>query len=255
LKSLTPEQELADFLIMRGHCLEDNGWIAKACDSYKAACQLTPHDLINRAFWEHAELVRDRLIERQTLLDYFGPDVPLPFGCFPRHVLRQMASDMLFAEVEYTNRINQLEQQRFEAKLQSRLKAGRPNGRNLSHQNLGIPTANRHQPASFPNQNGNARFDPTGLPIPPILGGMPPDFPMISGLMNLGSPFPPAAELICTTLPAKLLRTVDPQRLAIRRQEAVAIAKSLPPGIQITQPIRLHLLAPKKPESIQQSSY
>ena len=104
LKSLTPEQELADFLVMRGHCLEDNGLFEKACDSYNVACQLTPNDLINRAFLEHAELVRDRAIERQTFLDYYGPDVPLPFGCFPQHILRKMASEMLFAEVEKTNR-------------------------------------------------------------------------------------------------------------------------------------------------------
>lgn len=253
LKSLTPEQELADFLVMRGHCLEDNGWIAKACDSYKAACQLTPNDLINRAFWEHAELVRERLIERQTLLDYFGPDIPLPFGCFPRHVLRQMASDMLFAEVKFTNRINRLERERFEAKMQSRMQTGRPNARHPSHQIPGVPTGNRHLPPSFPTQNWNAGLDVTGSPIPPAITGMPVGFPTIAGFMNVSSPFAPAAEMIGTTLPAKLLRAVDPQRMAIRRQEAIAICKSLPPGIQITQPNRLLLVTRKKSESIQQS--
>ena len=109
LQSLSPEAELADFLVLRGHCLEDNGWIGKACESYRAACKLTPDDLINRAFWEHAESVREMRIERQTLIDYFGPDVPLPFGFFPRHVLRQLAAEMAGAECDYSNRMNKLE--------------------------------------------------------------------------------------------------------------------------------------------------
>lgn len=254
LNSLTPEQELADFLVMRGHCLEDNGWIGKACDSYKAACQLTPNDLINRAFWEHAELVRDRLIEQQTLLDYFGPDVPLPFGCFPRHVLRQMASDMLRTEAEFTNRMNQLERERFKAKIQSRIQAGRPTARHPSNQIPGVQTANRHLPPSFPNLNWNAGLDATGLPNPPALGGLQLGLPTIPGLTNVGSPFAPLAGIIGATLPEKLLRAVDPQRLAMRRQEAIAISKSLPPAIQIKQPHRLLLVTPKKPESNQHSS-
>lgn len=35
LKSLTPEEEVAVFLALRGHCLEDNGWLGKACDVYR----------------------------------------------------------------------------------------------------------------------------------------------------------------------------------------------------------------------------
>jgi len=85
LKSLTPAEELADFLVLRGHCLEDNRWLGKACEAYRWSCRLAPSSPLNRAFWEHAELLRDRVLEQQTLLDYFGADVTLPFGYFPRH--------------------------------------------------------------------------------------------------------------------------------------------------------------------------
>jgi hypothetical protein len=75
LKSLTAEQEVAAFLALRGHCLEDNGRLAKACEVYRWACRLAPHDPHFQAFLEHAEIVRER---RVPLLSRFGSAVLLP---------------------------------------------------------------------------------------------------------------------------------------------------------------------------------
>lgn len=55
LKSLTMEEEVAAFLALRGHCLEDNRWIGKACEVYRWACRLAPNDPHYQAFREHTE--------------------------------------------------------------------------------------------------------------------------------------------------------------------------------------------------------
>lgn len=44
LKSLSPAEELASFLVTRGECLADNGRIAEAIDAYRWACRLAPND-------------------------------------------------------------------------------------------------------------------------------------------------------------------------------------------------------------------
>jgi hypothetical protein len=44
LRSLTPAEELAGFLLTRGDCLTDNGRLAEACQAYDWARQLAPHD-------------------------------------------------------------------------------------------------------------------------------------------------------------------------------------------------------------------
>ena len=190
LKSLPPEAELADFLVLRGHCLEDNGWTGRACEVYRAACELAPNDLINRAFWEHAESVRQHYIERQTLLDYFGPDVPLPFGYFPRHALQQMAAEMSWAECEYSNRMNELRRQQEKAKFAALIRRAMPNARGVGdrHQMPGMPT---FPPAPFPStQNPMAQMG-IGMPgIPHSFGfeGFPAN-PSIPEVMGIGSPF------------------------------------------------------------------
>jgi|GEM_PF-1573240 len=246
LKSLSLEEELADFLVMRGHCLEDNRWIGKACDAYRGACQLTPNNVVNRAFWEHAESVRDRIIERQTLLDYFGPDVPLPFGYFPRHVLRQMAAGMAMADCEYSNRMNALEQIRRDAQFQSQIQMARPNPQGAGHRWPGVsayPT-----PISPPPQNsiGQIGFGLYGFPNSPGFDGVP-EASMIPPFVGIGSPFSPATNPDAGSMSARLLQSVAPRRLMQRRREAVAMCRSLPAGAVIKQPGRL-LLAPTQPK-------
>jgi len=244
LNSISPETEFADFLVLRGHCLEDNGWIGKACDVYRAACRLTPNDLINRAFWEHAESVRQHLIERQTLLDYFGPDVPLPFGYFPRHVLQQMAAEMAMADCEYTNRMNAIQQAEREARLQSQM--ARPNARGAAHR---WPDAPTHPTSAFPpmhNPIGQVGAGIPGFPHSPGFGGVPQASTM-PPFIGIGSPFSSFPNPNVGSLPAKLLSTVDPGRLMHRRQEVVAICRSLPAGAVVKQPNRL-LLAPTQPK-------
>jgi hypothetical protein len=234
LKSLTPANELASFLVLRGHCLEDNGQIAKACEVYKASCRWAPADPLYRAFWEHAELVYQWLIEQLTLRDYFGPDVPLPFGYFPRHVLRQMASEMEQAMFHYHRQMNEIAQRG--CRLRPDTGASSP-----------FP---QHSP--WPWQQPPP-LDVCGLPIPPGMAGM-------SGLpgsaMPHGVPFgvPQQAQIDVGSMPARLLRTVDPQRLAMRRQEAVSICQSLPKGISIRQPIRLQLIPPKPTKTLPTTS-
>ena len=242
LNSISPETEFADFLVLRGHCLEDNGWIGKACDAYRAACQFTPNDLINRAFWEHAESVRQHLIERQTLLDYFGPDVPLPFGYFPRHVLQQRAAEMAMADCEYSNHLNALEYERQQARLRLQRQMAMPKARGAGHRG---PGASVHAAPSFPsipNPMEQMGFGMPGFPHSPGFGGVPSTSAM-PPFIGIGSPFSTVQAPNVGSLPAKLLRTVNPGRLMQRRQEAVAICRSLPPGAVIKQPIRL-LLAP-----------
>jgi hypothetical protein len=249
LNSISPEKEFADFLVLRGHCLEDNGWIGKACDAYRAACQFTPNDLINRAFWEHAESVRQHFIEQQTLLDYFGPDVPLPFGYFPRHVLQHMAVEMAMADCEYTNRMNALERERQEARFQSQMQMARPNARGAAHRWPGAPV----YPASpFPpihNPMGQMGVEMPGFPHSPDFGGVP-STTVMPPFIGIGSPFSSFPNPNVGSLPAKLLRTVDPGRLMQRCQEAVAICRSLPPGAVIKQPNRMLLTPTQSKQNI-----
>src|SRR5262249_32813412 len=50
LKSLTPAEELAEFLASRGHCLLDNGRIEEAQVAYAAAHRLAPQSKLLFAF-------------------------------------------------------------------------------------------------------------------------------------------------------------------------------------------------------------
>lgn len=218
LQSLTPEEEIADFLVMRGHCLEDNGRIAEACEAYRLSCVLDPKDVIYRAFWEHAELVRQRLIERQILLDYFGPDIPLPFGYFPRHVLQQMASEMGRVECEHFNRVNQAHHARFHP---------------IAPNNTGTPVL--YPNFLIPHSSHNV---PTDLPILFGLAGLSPAIPTVA---DTGFLFGADSQI----LPAKLLRILDPGRLTIRRQEAIALVQSVPTGSSINHPDRRLLVPPQ----------
>lgn len=45
LRSLTPREELAAFLVLRGMCLEDHDRRLDAIQAYEWACQLVPHDV------------------------------------------------------------------------------------------------------------------------------------------------------------------------------------------------------------------
>ena len=242
LNSISPETEFADFLVLRGHCLEDNGWIGKACDAYRAACQFTPNDLINLAFWEHAESVRQHLIERQTLLDYFGPDVPLPFGYFPRHVLQQLAAEMAGAYCDYINRMNAIQQAEREARFQSQMQMARPNGLGVPHRK---PGATFYPASAFPPNPIQMRQMSAGLPGSPHSPGIRgiPQAPTMSPFNGIGLPFSSIPNPDVGSLPAQLLRIVDPGRLMQRRQEAVKLCNSLPPDVLIKHPNRL-LLAP-----------
>lgn len=52
LKSLTPEEELSEFLSMRGFCLLSNERLLEAIKCFKCACRLVPHNTIRHAFLE-----------------------------------------------------------------------------------------------------------------------------------------------------------------------------------------------------------
>ena len=222
LKSLTPAEEIADFLVMRGHCLEDNGRLAEACDAYRLACRLAPKDVINPAFFENANRMRQRMIERRILLDYFGPDVPLPFGYFPHHVLQMMAAEMGRTKLEYDNRMNQAHHERFHP---------------MTPRTLGRPPV-KHFPV--PQTLHNPPI-PVGFGLPPGLVGIIPGIP--SPITNPGFMFTGDGQ----TFPAELLQVLDPHRLAARRQQAIAIRESMPKGRIIQQPNRIHLLPPNAP--------
>lgn len=249
LKSLTPAEETAAFLALRGHCLEDTGRIAKACEAYCSSSRLAPTDRIYRAFWEHAELVRERLIERQTLLDYFGPEVPLPFGYFPRHVLRRIAAEMAFAECQHSNRMRRLEREQFDARFQSQMNGGK-SIKQPAHQTPDIPLATPDSASSITHWQMQPGFDAIGIPMP-LPGAQ--SVPYLPGTIGINPGFPLIRGSDVDSLPAKVLRTVDPQRLAMRRQEAVAITKSLPRGVPLRQPNRRLLVPPNKPRPLELS--
>jgi hypothetical protein len=244
LKSLTPEQEVAAFLALRGHCLEDIRFVGKACEVYRWSCRLAPGDPHYEAFLDHADSVRDRLIEEQTLRDYFGPDVPLPFGYFPRHVLRKMASDMILAETELFNQQNRAAQAQLAAVQRIDNRAVKPHQTGFAHQPPGAPQPWLGAPIPPDHGSSHSGFDACGLPIPPgIAAGMGvaphPMYSDVSSFFGMPSKF--------DNLPARLLQQISSQQLAARRQEAVAISRALPPGIVIQQP-RRPLLTP--PETI-----
>ena len=251
LRSLTPAEELAGFLMLRGHCLEDNGWIGKAMEAYGWSCRLSPSNLIYQAFRKHAEVVHDRILEKQTLQDYYGSDVPLPFGYFPRHVLRQMAAEMAFADCEHFNRTQRLEREQFEARFQSQIQRGRSQLGPAAYQLPDTPTKNPNWPPA--TGKFHAGFGTTGLSTPPGIASIP-GVPFPHRLTGVSSAFPLASASGFDFLSAKTLRAVDPQRLAMRRQEVVAITKSLPDGAVIRQPGRPLLAPPKTFQSIQPSN-
>ena len=56
LKSLTPREELADFLASRGHCLHDNGRLEEAREAYAAARAVMPQSRAYRGFLRMTEL-------------------------------------------------------------------------------------------------------------------------------------------------------------------------------------------------------
>lgn len=78
-----------------------------------------------------------------------------------------------------------------------------------------------------------------------------PGVPTFPSMMGVNSPFASVPNNVGTTLSAKMLASVDPQKLAVRRQEAVAIAKSLPKGVVLKQPSRILLVPPIKPQTIE----
>ena len=55
LVSMTPAEELSDFLVSRGHCLLDNGYTQEARDAYGAAVRLNPAVRHYRGFLAEAE--------------------------------------------------------------------------------------------------------------------------------------------------------------------------------------------------------
>ncbi len=200
-----------------------------------------------QAFLEHAETVHERLIEEQTLRNYFGPDVPLHFGYFPRHVLQKMASDMALAETEFTRRSRQAEQEQREALGRWQHRGMKWRLSSAPHQEVFIPWDTPH-PSSFNPQSG---LDGTGLPIPP---GIPQATGVQTHPMYSAIPFQCATHGDLEHLPARLLRLVHPQRFALRRQEAAAISRALPPGPTIQQPRRPSLTPPDEVPYIQQDT-
>ncbi len=227
LKSLSPEEEVAAFLALRGHCLEDNRRLGKACEVYHWARRLSPNDPHFQAFLEHAEIVRQRLIEEQTLRDYFGPDVPMPVGYFPRHVLRKLASDMRLAETEWYNQRSREAQAHLAAIQRIDSRRMKPHQLGFAHQRPGVPQPWLGMPVPptpmpFRPDPANATWT-GGVPSHPLLSA----FPSPAGTMG---------EL--DHLPARILQQVHPRRGAVRRQEAIAISRGLPPGMAIQQPRR-----------------
>jgi len=240
LKSMSPEEEVAAFLALRGHCLEDNRQLGKAIEVYQWACRLSPRDPHYQAFLNHACQVHDRILEERTLRDYFGPDVPLPFGYFPRQVLRRMASEMLLAEVQLYDQQNRAAQAQLAAVQNINSRGMKPHQFGFAHQRPGASQPWLGTPVPPVPDVSHPGMDAMGLPIPQGMasgmGVMP--HPMYSSAF---SPFGVAGNF--DHLPARLLRNSQPQRLAARRQEAVAMSRGLPPGITIQQP-RRPLLSP-----------
>jgi hypothetical protein len=62
LKSLTPREELAEFLATRGYCLQANNRVQEAIDAFKEASRLAPH---NRHFAASYSALRLHLFMRQ----------------------------------------------------------------------------------------------------------------------------------------------------------------------------------------------
>lgn len=52
LKSLTPREELSEFLAMRANCLRRNGRLRDAIEVYTAACRLAPHNIVRKTIWQ-----------------------------------------------------------------------------------------------------------------------------------------------------------------------------------------------------------
>lgn len=189
----------------------------------------------------------ERLIEEQTLRDYFGPNVPLPFGYYPRHVLRRMASEMILAQGAYLDRQQRAEKQRQEA-------MDRWQHRGMKWRPFGSTDAEEFVPwnTPFPNPpTSQLGVDATGLPIPP---GIAMATGAIAHPMFSAFPSPAGTRGQHEHLPARILQHVDPYQFATRRQEAVAISRSLPPGITIRQPRRPSLTPPDKTPRIKHDS-
>ncbi len=71
LRSLTPAQELAGFLVSRGECLADNGRLAEAIQAYRWACAIAPGD--ERYEW-HLRRYSNRLTEDHRRAIEYGEE-------------------------------------------------------------------------------------------------------------------------------------------------------------------------------------
>lgn len=66
LKSLSSREELALFLVERGHCLLENLQVDEALKAYWAACELDDNDPFHRCSWQMATLIHRALDESKT---------------------------------------------------------------------------------------------------------------------------------------------------------------------------------------------
>ncbi|MBI5761119.1 MAG: hypothetical protein HZA46_21555 [Planctomycetales bacterium] len=238
LKSLSPQEELASFLSLRGHCLFDHQRIGDARVVYHWSRLLAPNDPHYESFYQHSEFVRDRLLEERTLRDYYGPDVPLPFGLFPRYVLRKMAADMLVAihhhsEALQTAEMKRQEQQR--EQLQQMMMPRRIGAGGVVYQIEHLPNGQTISIAESDHTSPFQALSVNSATASAVAAGF--DNHANVGIGTAVHEFPDHL------LPAWFLPKHD-SVLMLRRQEAMSFVKSLPPGAVIKQPDRIALKAP-----------
>ncbi|HEX4131056.1 MAG TPA: hypothetical protein VHZ24_13525 [Pirellulales bacterium] len=76
LKSLTPREELAEFVATRGYCLQANGRLIEAADTLRCASQLAP---ANRYFSESHRVLSIHIAMRRRGHAFLNASVPPPF--------------------------------------------------------------------------------------------------------------------------------------------------------------------------------
>lgn len=256
LRSLCPVEEIAVFLTLRGHCLLDNGRLAGARDAYRWASRLDPRDPFNKLFFEDAVRRIDRWTEETTLRDYLGPNVPVPLGVFPPTFIRQLSVEMQMARHAWHEAASRqqrlaLEERRERERLASMPRRIGPLGityrmeRQLDGHTVAIPETRIPGQPWNPPALGNVPFradSSLGLSMANVGGVIP------IGAQGAGLPalplFNPLGRSWTDCLPADLLSQVAPTQLAMRRQQAVEAAKTLPPMIAASQIRRVELKPP-----------
>jgi len=83
LQSLTPRQELAHFLISRGHCLLENGYVRFAVGAYAQACNLNPENYGHSSCLVDAMNRWDRQLHARLMPGFPGLTVCPPPRLYP----------------------------------------------------------------------------------------------------------------------------------------------------------------------------